>query len=206
MGYLTPITRLSSSDNTGGLLEIKVARKDDFESIPEPVDGIVYGDIEFKEGRSWCQWDGTSESAGIDSKERNGREGASAGNVLKVFFPKDRAYLRTMFQRASEDELIILFRDANGKLKLFGLLYAPVQFRFSHSTGSSIADRNGYVGEFYFDGPDNIYEYDGSVSAPIAGPPPSIVKFNGQSIASLQPGEIFNIVSDFGFTDFYISS
>ncbi len=52
MSYLKNITRAYGTSNLGGLLTIQVARKDDIESIPEPVNGVVYGDIVLKPART----------------------------------------------------------------------------------------------------------------------------------------------------------
>lgn len=206
MGYLKPIKRLSAVDNKGSVLQLQIARKADVLSISDPVAGVVYGDIVFQPGKGWVQWDTTIETPGTDTKGVSSREGSSKSNILKFQVPKDRADLRSMFESACLDEFIILYKDGNGIIKLFGLLYMPVRFQFNHTSGTRFADKNGYDAEFYYDGPDNMYEYNGAISAAPAGPAPSIVKYNGSAIASLAPGEILNIISDFGFTDFYITS
>ncbi len=206
MGYLKPIKRLSAADNKGSILQLQIARKADIDNIPEPVDGVVYGDIIFQSGRGWIEWETTLESPGIDSKDVDSREGPLKSNSLKFLIPKDRADVRVMFDRASEDEFIVLYKDGNGIKKLFGLLYMPVRFRYSHSSGTKFLDKNGYDAEFYYDGPDNIFEYNGITNTAPAGPAPAIVKFNGSPIASLAPGEVLNIISDFGFIEFHITS
>jgi hypothetical protein len=206
VSYLIPITRFSKADNLGGLIAIKVARKVDVQSHPDPVDGVVYGDITFFPGKGFISWDVTSESAGATSQARPSREGSSRGNRLPFSVPKDREDLRLMFELAEEDEFIVQYIDANGKSKLFGLLDAPVKFKFDHDSGKAHSDSNHYECEFYYTGPENMFSYNGAISVAPAGTAPAIVKYNGDPIASLAPGEILNIISEFGITDFYITS
>lgn len=205
MSYLQSIARLSQADNLGGIITIQVARKASIESIPDPVNGVVYGNIVFFAGAGFVTWEVSSESPNASSQSRVSREGSSKGNRLNFVVPKDRPELRLMFERAEDDELVVLYKYPNGKTRLFGLLDAPVKFKFDHDSGGSHADLNHYSCSLYYDGPDNMFEYNGAIAVAPAGPAPAIVYFNGVAIASLQPGEVLNIESDFGFTDFYIT-
>lgn len=206
MSYLIPISRLSQTDNLGGILTIQVARKVDINLMSDPVDGVVYGDITFFPGTGFVTWEVTSESPNANTRSRTSREGPSKGNRLSFTVPKDRPELRRMFELSEEDELVVLYKYANGKQRIFGLLDAPVQFRFDHESGGSHADLNHYSCEFYYDGPDNMFEYNGAIAAAPVGTAPAIVKHNGVAIASLAPGEVLNITSQFGFTNFYVTA
>lgn len=203
MNYLQHISSFRAADNIGGLLEIKVARKADIVSIGDPSAGVVYGDIFFQPDKGFVTWHVTTDTPGIDNNSRQSREGTSKNNRLKFSVPKGRPEIFNMFDQASEDELIVLFKDANGKQRLFGLLYAPVKFRFNHSTGNAPAQKNGYEGEFYYEGPENMFDYNGSIPAAPVGPAPAVVKFNGVAIASLAPGAELNILSDYSFTSYF---
>jgi hypothetical protein len=161
--YLKNIVRLSGSQNLGGINAIRVARKADIVSIPDPVDGVVYGDIEFLAGRSFVKWDATIQSRGSNSEGKASKEGTSRGNLVKLSIPKTRADLDLMFSKASDDELIVLFTDNNGRNYIFGLLHAPVKFRYNNSTAIEHSGKNGYECELYYDGPQNIFEYNGDV-------------------------------------------
>lgn len=191
---------MNAADNIGGILSLQIARKADIETIPEPVDGVVYGDIDFFPGKGWTIWDVTLESGSANSTGRATREGSSRGNKIPFTVPKGRAFLQAMFEAASEDEFIVLFTDANGTQRIFGLLYAPVQFRFDYTSGGQVADLNHYACEFYYDGPENMFEYDGTVALAPAGAAPALVYSNGVLIASLTPGQVLNLDSDFDFS------
>lgn len=206
MSYLNSITRFSSADNLGGILSIQVARAADIENIPDPVDGIVYGDIDFFPGKGFVSWDCTSESGSAESKSRQSREGSTKGNTLPFVIPKGRASLQNMFDQAEEDEFVVLFKDANGKQRIFGTKETPVRFRYDHTSGEAHSDLNRYSCEFYYTGPGNMFDYNGAIASPPAGAAPAVVRFNGTAIAVLQPGEELDIISDFGFTDFYVST
>lgn len=184
----------------GGLLSIQVARTADIESIPEPVNGIVYGTIVFKPEKGFVTWLVTDESANADSDNRASREGSVKLNRLPFSIPKGNAAMRDMLEQASDDEFIILYKDANGKQWLFGLLYAPVEFEYSYNSGTARADKNAYTCRFFYDGPDNYFEYNGALAIAPAGPAPAIVIVNGEVIATLSPGETLSLDSDFDFT------
>jgi hypothetical protein len=103
VGYLQNINRLSAADNIGGLIEIQVARKAEVASIPAPVDGVVYGDIEMVGAAGFVTWQPSAINFGSDSAGKQSREGTSKGNIIRLLFPKDRATLRAMFEQATED-------------------------------------------------------------------------------------------------------
>jgi len=210
VSYLQSITR-SNGDNLGGILSIRVARVADIVSIPDDSGGVIYGNITFTEGKGWVTWEVTFESPNINSGNRVSREGFASINGLPLRIPTDKPGTRPMLLRAAEDELILLFTDGNGNTKVFGTLQQPVRFRFNHDTGKAIADGNFYEGQFYYEGPDNIFFYDGSVSEAPSGPAPGVLKWKlaGQddseaiTIATFQPGETKIIESDFDFNEFH---
>lgn len=205
MSYLSAITR-SRADNPGGIITLQVARRADVESMPEPVDGVIYGDITFAAGAGWITWEVTFESIRISSDDRLSREGFATINNMPFRIPRDIPGIRSMLNLAAEDEFLVLFRDSAGRAKIFGLPEAPARLAFSHDGGQGIADGNFYTARFFYEGPDNINFYEGDIPiAPGAGSP-AVVKFNGTPIASLQPGEVLNIESEFGFQQFFITS
>jgi hypothetical protein len=206
VSYLINVSRLNGKPNLGGIVEILVARKVDVVALPSPVNGVVYGDIELQEGSSFVRWFATQESSGIKSSARISREGSSKTNRLPFRLPLDLESVRAMMDKAMDDEFIVLFKYPNGKQKIFGSIEAPVRFEYDHSSGEGFADGSFNNCQFYYDGPENIFFYDGSVPTPSPGAAPAWVKYNDEVIAVLYPGESLNIESDFGFTDFYITT
>lgn len=204
--YLQDILRLNGGDNVSGIVAIQLARKADFVSIPAPVGGTIYNNIVFKSGSSWNTWQVTLETPRITTRENTTREGSSKRKTLEFSIPKDRDTIRNMLALAERDEFIVLFKDANGKQKIFGSLQAPVRFEFGHDSGAQRGERNAYSCRFFYDGPDNEFFYNGTISAPVAGPAPAVVNFNGVPIASLAPGQTLNISSDFAFSSYFIAS
>lgn len=200
VSYLQSIKRLSAADNLGGITSLQVCRAADIESIPEPVNGIIYGEIVFGEGAGWTTWEVTLESANVQSQDRQSREGSFKNNRLPFVVPKDRAGLRHMFEQASEDEFIITYVDASGTRKLLGLLEAPMRFAYNHDTGARFGDRNAYECSFFFEGPNNIFTYNGTADPAPGGAAPAIVRVNGEVIATLAPGESIDFDTPFDFT------
>lgn len=203
MSYLQDIDAFSLSDNLGGLLEIRVARKSDFDAIPDPVDGIIYGDVTFKGGKGWSIWRVTQNTSEFSGRARDSQEGEYKTNSIDFVIPKDRATIRKMLQLAQDDEHIILYKDKNGNNKIFGTLDDPAYFRYSHRSGSNTSSRNGYECEFFAEGPDNSFFYYGEIATAPAGTAPAIVSVNGVTVASLSPGAAINFDTDFDF-DFEI--
>ncbi len=205
MGYIQAIKRLAE-DNLAGLLDIQVCRKAEITAIPAAVNGVVYGNITFIAGGGFTTWEATLEKASMKSDNDRTREGSTSNNRLPFSIPKDRPGLRDMFSRMEQDEFIVIFRDASGKKKIFGTLSSPVLFKFNHDSGDGFDSKNGFECLFYFDGPDNVFFYDGTTGTAPAGPAPALVRFNGAVIASLAPGESLNITSDYSFTQYFVTS
>jgi len=206
VSYLQNIKRFSGADNPGGLTQLQVIRKADVVAIPSPSGNTIYGSISFAAGQGVYTFDVTLETPRIQTKEKPGREGASKTKTLSFSIPKDRDDIRFMLQQMENDEFIVFVKDGTGRQKIFGLLHAPVLFSFNHDGGAKVADSNNYDCQFYYAGPDNEFFYNGSLSVAPAGPPPAVVKFNGVAIATLAPGEILNIDSDYSLADYFVTS
>lgn len=205
MGYLQNIARFSNADNLAGLVQIQVIRKADLTGMPAPVLGIIYGALTYALGAGFSTWQCKLETPRITTEETQTRDGSSKKNVLRLTIPKDRSDLRYLFSLMVQDEFVVLFKE-NGKTKIFGQLHAPVRFTWNHDSGASFDQLNAYECQFYYTGPDNIFFYEGAISVAPAGPAPAIVRFNGSPIASLQPGEILDITSDYALTDYFITA
>lgn len=200
MSYLQDINLFSKGDNLGGLLLIRVASTKDIESIPDSKDRIIYGDIVFKAGKGWNTWIVTQNTSEFSGRSRSSQEGNFKDNAIQFIIPKDRPALRNMFDLAEKDELVVLFTDKNGNQKVFGTLNNPVYFQYNQRSGSGTASRNAYECEFYAEGPDNSYFYNGTISSAPAGAAPAIVRRgDGLVLATLNPGDIFTITSGFSF-------
>jgi hypothetical protein len=205
MSFLKNILLLSGKSNMGGIIgSLYISRKADIESIPVPVNGVIYGDIVFKPGKSWVNWRVTLASGSATNDTRQTNEGSTKSNRLPFSIPRFDAALHDMFNACSEDEFIVLYKETNGKQKIFGLLQTPVRFSFTHNTGKEFANKNEFSCQFFYNGPENMFEYNGAIASPPAGPAPAVVRFNGVAIASLQSGDTLNIESDYSFTDYFI--
>ena len=207
VSYLQNISRQAQGSKMGGIITLDVIRKADVESIPAPINGAIYGTIVLKEGASFVRWTTRYQSAGIDSKARASREGTSKDTSLEFFISLDRQAIREMLIKAEDgDEFVVIYRYATGPTKIFGTLAAPALFSFDHKSGNQPTDANENNCRFYYSGPDNTYFFLADLPAPAVGPAPSLVKYNGAVIAVLSPGETLEIESDFGFTNFYITT
>ncbi len=206
MSYLQPINRLNAEGNLSGITRLQVARKSHVSTFPDPTGRTLYGTITFLPDTGFVNWDVTLETPRNRSQDQPTREGASKRKTIAFTIPKDREDLRTMLELAERDEFIVVLIDGNGKQKIVGTPWAPLLFSFAHDSGGAFNELNGYQCQFYYDGPDNEYFYPGTATPAPAGPSPALVRFNGTVIASLQPGEILDITSDYGFTEYHTSS
>jgi len=204
VSYLSNITRLSQADNLAGLTTIQVIRKADLLAIPAPVAGVIFGALTYQSGAAFVTWQCKLETPRITTEDQPGREGNPKRNTLRLTIPKDRSDLRHLFSLMVKDEFVVIFKE-NGKTKIFGLLHAPLRFTWNHDSGASYDQLNAYECQFYYTGPDNLFFYEGEISA-TPGPATSIVRFNGVAIASLQAGEILDITSDYSYTDYFVSA
>ena len=205
MSYLLSIPA-HKGDNLGSILSLKVIRKADVEAIPNPVGSTIYGTVTFKAGiTGFNLWNATADTAAVEARGSETREGSKKNIVIKFSLPKDTPGLRQMLEQATADEFIVVYNDGSGQQKIAGHLHAPMRFTFSHNTGSRFADGNFYDCQFFFEGPDNTWFYSGSVGTPPTGPANSVVNFNGSPVAVLAPGQTLNITSDFGFTSFFLT-
>jgi hypothetical protein len=201
MGYIKPIKRLSATDNKGSILQLLIARKVEVVSIPDPIRGVITGDIVFAAGCGFTRWDVTLETARIKSNGKQTREGVTRSNPLTFSVPKDNAIARYQFLVAEADEFIVCFTDGNGSRKLYGTLDSPVRFTFDHDGGGRFADGNKYDCQFYYDGPDNIYFYSGNITDTPPGTESSRVEFaNGDLISLLSPTDVLIVTSDYAHT------
>ncbi|MCZ8021205.1 MAG: hypothetical protein O9302_00300 [Cyclobacteriaceae bacterium] len=207
MSYLKNIARLSRKDNLGGLVDLRVCRKSDIASLPDAVNGAVYGNIVLKPGAiGFVNWQATMETPNMQSRGQRSREGESKRNQLRLSIPVDNPEVRQQLELATGDEFILLFTDSLGKQKIGGTLDAPFLFTFDHDSGSRMADGSFYNASFFYDGPDNIFFYNGTDPAPPATVGSAVVYFNDAPIAVLTAGQELRIYSEFGFTNFFTTT
>lgn len=205
MSYLSTIARLTAS-NIGGLVQLQVVRAADISAIQDPEGDTIYGNISLNADVGWQIWRSTSETMEVVAQNQDGQEGDYKNISLPFFLPKDRPGLKQMLDLAESDEFVVLYKDGNGNQKLFGTPDRPVIFKYNHNTSAAHEGRNGYECRFEYAGPDNIYFYDGSVTAPPAGPAPTILRINGVVQLTAPAGSIIDVNTEFKITDFKISN
>ena len=203
MSYLQNINSLGGDSNIGSLISMQVARATDIESMNDPDNDTVYGDIVFKAGKGFVTFGFTSESPRFSSNGKDSQEGSLRENRLDFLLPRDAAVIRDILSRMEEDNFVVLYTDANGKQKVFGSPAFPVSFRYSRDSGARVSDLNHYACVFYSDGPENDFFYEGTITTAPAGAAPVIIKVNGVVVTSAQPGDTVLFTSDFDF-DFEI--
>lgn len=199
MSYLQNIAAFHG-DNLGSLLEIWVVSLVDVESLPPLQDGVRYGDIVLKSGKYFVTWEVTKDTPRSKAAGQSSFDGDSETDTLSFVIPKDQPGIRNMLNLAREDELLIVYKDANGQMKGFGSLEDPVRFKYNFDSGASISDRNAYTCEFYSEGLANTWFYDGTVAVAPPGALPALVKrSDGVILAQLAPGQSFVLTSGFSF-------
>lgn len=208
MTYLSNIKRLNLTGNLGGLVTLMVARKSSISNIPVPVNGIIYGDITFIDDAGFVSWEVTTQSAGIGSRGELIREGLKNSKSLPFKLPKMRGDLFAQLELASQDEFIVLIKNANGKQFLFGSLEKPVLFEFDEDSGTNHSDLNHYSCRFNYIGPNNMFEYQGDIPVAPAGPAPAVVKIGptpetAVAVRSLAPGEELIILTDYDYSIYF---
>lgn len=199
MTYLNPIARLSGADNSGGIVDIKVARIADILTMPVAKQGIYFEEVAFITGSGWITWLVTQGTAGFTGRSKESMEGPYKDGNLSFSIPKDKPEVFEMLKKAEQDEFIVMFRDANNRRKIFGTPEAPVNFKFDHATGRRTSNMNAYDCDFYTEGVDNIafYNEDLGVTPGTGALPALVTNYRNDIVAVLYPGDQLKIDSPY---------
>jgi hypothetical protein len=116
---------------------------------------------------------------------------------LNFEVPKADFDNNSLLSTMKNDYFIVIFRDSNGRVKVFGYLENPVRFTSEHSTGSSARGKNGYACKFYTEGTTEVVSFYGFEMPAIANEQfigkPVTIKKNGQTIAIVPAGSVYEI-------------
>tara|TARA_R110001599_G_scaffold332511_1_gene547996 strand:- start:38951 stop:39565 length:615 start_codon:yes stop_codon:yes gene_type:complete len=199
-----------TAQNMGGLISIRLVRAQDVVTFPLVIDGNVTDELVLAEGAAWVEWFCTSQSAGLKSKHSTGSEGDARDLELSFTIGKDTTLKGTQLERSTDDTFIILYRDGNGQLKLFGSKERPVRFKFEATTGQNNRALNGFDCSFFYSGPNNTaYYFADDPEAVTPGISPVIIQWNDgttiTTIAVANAGDVVRINSRFAYTDFDIN-
>ena len=199
MSYVTPISTIQT-DNGSGILQLRIARARDIQSFPRIIGGKLIGDIVFKPGTGFVPWEVIFSTSSFSNSSLDSMEGVSKDQRLPFTLASAKTQ-ELLLDRMERDQFILYYLDGNLKPVVFGTPERPVLFRYSHSTGNIRSGRNEYSCEFFSRAKENRAIYQGVIA-------PFVQKLlivsgdiNGEVIAELGEGEVFNLDGDFAFTE-----
>lgn len=202
MSYVLPKYSLEA-ENLSGILQINIARASEISSFPARIGNILLGDIGFVAGAGFVTWHVIQGSSSFQDNSQDSMEGIYRSGSLPFSLPA-RMIDELQLNRMESDAFVILFKDMNQKVSIWGSPERPLRFRYAHGTGSLGSGRNDYSCSFSNTAKGNIFRYDGAV---VFTDPKVIILSEtprGDIIATLSEGESYELDGDFFFREIMI--
>jgi hypothetical protein len=137
---------LINSDNLSGIKTIYVTERDNILTWPKSIGNIYSGDIALRSGRRWYKIEYTWDSASFQEKKIKTQQGAVYEKICKGFIPRDTGGIRSALNALDGKELVVMFTDHNGKVKVAGQ-HSSLSFSYDYDTQRLEGDRHGYIFE-----------------------------------------------------------
>jgi hypothetical protein len=159
---LSDVTHLAGSDNTpGGQRKVLFARFEDIDIMPQPdVDNsagtgsldqlvTISQNIRMLPYKKFYELYITPETGKLTDKLIGELDGMSFENVVDLFHPGTSPQILGLIQWAKNSDLIILFPEIDGKVRVIGHKGYPAKMSVGDvTTGQKAADRKGATMSF----------------------------------------------------------
>ncbi|SDK35255.1 hypothetical protein SAMN05421823_102532 [Catalinimonas alkaloidigena] len=104
----------------------------------------VADDFVFKSGKCFKEFYCTLEKGNMKSTLVGERDGKSAENTVTLFHPGNKDYLLGMIEYLKNTNLVVLVRELDGQIRIFGSEYLPANLDVAESdSGTKVADLKG---------------------------------------------------------------
>ena len=169
----------------------------------------LVGNIYLQPGCTWGMLAFTTHTSGFDQVPITDRRGTIYSHEIKGLIPKATPELdQVLYEMNSQRRYAVLFRDRNGYLRLSGSPDYGLQFSSKYSTQEKPDGFNAHQVSFKADALEPALYYSGTFEVTdqgmIGGPAPGsgsadpvIIRFNGDVVKVVQPGEALDITSEF---------
>jgi hypothetical protein len=146
------------NDNLGSVVELKFLPIEAVETMPIAVNGAVHAPVVLKQNFAWINCYCSPNTISFKEDAADSEHGTYYKKKLSGKTPKDRSEVIDSFSKMDNGKFILLYKDANGTLKLIGSPDEPIYFKNSFSTKEDVAQRNEY---------DINFEGDGLLKSPV---------------------------------------
>lgn len=205
----------TTTTSIGGLEVVFFVPEESIKKYPAREGLILKGNLELHEGHTFFLLGYTRHTSSYEHQLRTSQRGALYDITQRGTIPTDTPELGSQFyyMAAPGRRYVLLFRDRNSFLRITPPGYA-LPFSYKFGTGDDPDNRYGYTVTFSDDTPYPCLYYSGSFEVSEVGtitPPvadssaePVRIRFNGNVIKIVNPGETLDITSDFALEDFEI--
>jgi hypothetical protein len=163
---LSSIAEDDCGGNSGGQVELYVARSRDIESIPDVEDegGVVVEDnIVMKAGKNFVKWDFTMDTGELTHKATGDQGSQAIEWGCEVILAKGRPDVDEQVNAALNGKFVIIVKDGNGFTRIGGSLLRPMKFEHDYKSGKKFNDKNEYIMKFMGGGSHVPYTYTGVI-------------------------------------------
>lgn len=137
-----------NQDNMGGNQRFLFIPITDIEILYLAVNQIVSTPPELKTDCSFFKGYASYKTLLFEEKQEQSAAGSYFNQKLSGFYPKINPTAIALFSEMQNQYFIVIVLDNNGQLRMVGNLEQPLKMRYSLSTGSNPATRNGVEYEF----------------------------------------------------------
>lgn len=204
----------TTSTSIGGLEVVFFAPEESIKKYPQADGLILRGSLELHAGHTFFMMGYTRQTSSYDFQHRSNTRGTLYDITQRGIVPTDAPALGNLFysMAAPGRRYVLLFRDKNGYLRVTPPGY-PLPFTYKFATGDDPHNRPGYTVTFSDNIPYPCFYYSGAfevselgiITPPVVGSAePVRIRFNGNIVKIVNPGDILDITSDFVLEDFEI--
>jgi len=161
---LTASFTLSCKDSIGGLKEVYFIEKENITDYTTSGDQITV--ITKASGKVFRKYEQIRETSSFTQTYNDNIVNGTTyvTQELEIYLPKLTTAMRTEVASLAQNRLVAVVVDNNGKQWVLGKVNGLDRNGGTASTGTAMADRNGYVLKFIALEPTAAYEFTGSVS------------------------------------------
>lgn len=163
------ITPKGLADNFGSLRFFRFAPLVDLVSVDRPRSFEVHGPVNFQSGKDWLNGYASQDSIGLSIEGMEAAGGPFCRFSMSFFVPQLSIENSRNFDEMVQHRFILDILDMNLKRRIVGDHRDGVAFKYSETSASQFAGRNGYNCTFYSDAVSVFYFLDGTFTPPVLG-------------------------------------
>ena len=139
------ITEQRYGANPGGTVELYVIDKYDIQTLTAPADGgiEVTADIVPVTGKGFAKWDFAQDKGAMKNGIKGEQGSQYVEHGVEAFIPRMTLEIAAVLETCINRRFIVLKKDANGQVWIYGDLLRPLTFETDYNSGTKFTDVNG---------------------------------------------------------------